>query len=90
MKEERLSREGNRSRSEILPNDYDYIKRIRISAGLTQKEFSSIYQIPVRTVQNWEAGKRRPPAYIVYILQRLVDYDAQMGILQKDLPFPEI
>ena len=88
MKEERLLKEEIRSKAEILPNDYDYIKSIRIAAGLTQKEFSSLYQIPIRTVQNWEGGKRRPPDYMMHILQRLIDYDVKMGILQKELPFP--
>lgn len=32
--------------------------------GMTQAEFSRLFEIPVRTVQDWDAGRRNPPAYV--------------------------
>ena len=40
------------------------IKEARISANLTQKQMSDLFDIPLRTIENWETGKRTPPAYV--------------------------
>ena len=34
----------------------DEIKKMREEAGMTQKAFSDFFGIPVRTLQDWEAG----------------------------------
>lgn len=44
------------------------IKIIRKEAGMTQKMFSDFFGIPVRTLQDWEAGLRKPPGYVVRLL----------------------
>ena len=44
------------------------IHEMRTMLGDTQSEFSTRYNIPFRTVQNWEAGVRRPPAYMLELL----------------------
>lgn len=40
------------------------IKEARIKSGLTQKEAADKLKVPVRTLQNWEEGKRRPTKYL--------------------------
>lgn len=40
------------------------IREARIAAGLTQAEMSRIFEIPTRTIEHWEAGTRKPPAYV--------------------------
>lgn len=40
------------------------IKEARQAAGLTQKEMSVRFEIPKRTIENWETGERKPPAYV--------------------------
>lgn len=40
------------------------IKAAREAAGLTQAEMSEIFEIPKRTIGNWETGDRKPPAYV--------------------------
>ncbi|EJP32486.1 DNA-binding helix-turn-helix protein [Selenomonas sp. FOBRC9] len=51
------------------------IKEARQAAGLTQKGMSELLFIPLRTIENWESGKRNPPLWaenlIVEKLQRL-------------------
>ncbi|MDE1148768.1 MAG: helix-turn-helix domain-containing protein [Azospirillaceae bacterium] len=37
-------------------------KRIRRSLGLSQEDFSIRYHIPLRTLQEWEQGRREPDA----------------------------
>lgn len=44
------------------------IKDIRTAAGLTQRAFSALLHIPLRTVENWEAGVRQPPQYVVELI----------------------
>ena len=71
------------------------IRELRLQLGDTQSEFAQRYNIPFRTIQNWEAGVRKPPEYITQLLEARVmadlvnrktallpKYDAQ----KKDLP----
>ena len=39
------------------------IKEARQSVGLTQKRMSELLLIPLRTIENWESGKRNPPLW---------------------------
>ena len=51
------------------------IREMRTALGDTQSEFAVRYNIPFRTVQNWEAGVRTPPEYIVDLLKQRVGAD---------------
>ena len=46
----------------------DKFKAARKVAGLTQEACAARLGVPVRTIENWEAGSRTPPDYV----QRLV------------------
>ena len=48
------------------------IREMRRRLGNTQSEFAARYNIPFRTVQNWETGTRKPPEYIVSLLEHRV------------------
>jgi DNA-binding transcriptional regulator YiaG len=37
--------------------------------GLTQTGLSKRFGIPLRTVQDWCAGRRTPPPYVITLLQ---------------------
>lgn len=52
------------------------IRQMRNCLGDTQSEFAARYHIPFRTVQNWEAGVRTPPQYIMDLLEEHVRADA--------------
>ena len=45
------------------------IKELRESAGMTQKEFGEYLNIPVRTIQDWERGRRNPPGYVKELIK---------------------
>ena len=51
------------------------IREMRKNLGNTQSEFAERYKIPFRTVQNWEAGMRTPPGYILDLLENKVRTD---------------
>ena len=44
------------------------ILEARQEAGLTQKEVFELIGVPVRTLQNWEAGIRICPQYVENLL----------------------
>jgi len=39
------------------------IKEMRINAGLSRAEMSRRLEIPVRTIEEWESGRRTPPVW---------------------------
>ena len=51
------------------------LKAIRKKTGLTQAEFAKRYNIPKRTVENWETEVTVPPRYVVELLKWAVDAD---------------
>lgn len=51
------------------------IREMRAQFGDTQSEFSARYNIPFRTVQNWESGVRKPPEYIMNLLESRIQAD---------------
>lgn len=51
------------------------IRELRERLGATQREFALRYHIPFRTVQNWETGIRKPPEYIIELLEMRVRED---------------
>lgn len=51
------------------------IREMRTQLGVTQSEFASRYNIPFRTIQNWETGLRTPPKYITDLLEKRVKDD---------------
>jgi putative transcriptional regulator len=51
------------------------VKELRKLTGLSQTAFGEKYDIPMRTIQNWENGVRVPPNYILKLLERVVKED---------------
>ena len=50
------------------------IKELRNMCGLSRKEFcSEYYNIPLRTLEDWEGGRRTPAPYYVHLLARCVE-----------------
>ena len=55
------------------------IKELRESTGMNRKEFCKYFQIPYRTVTEWELDNRRAPEYVL----RLLEYYIQNEGLAK-------
>ena len=56
------------------------IKALRESTGMNRKEFCEYFQIPYRTVTEWERDNRHAPEYVL----RLLEYYIRMEKLQKE------
>lgn len=53
------------------------IKEMRLLLQVSRTEFSRQYHIPLRTLEDWENGKRNPPNYVLELLERVVKEDAE-------------
>jgi len=51
------------------------IKEIRSITGLSQARFGEKYNIPKVTIEKWESDCRKPPSYVVELLERAVRLD---------------
>ena len=45
------------------------IKELRESTGMNRKEFCKYFQIPYRTVTEWELDNRHAPEYVLRLLE---------------------
>lgn len=62
-----------------MNNDF---KNARLAAGLTQQQMADLFQIPKRTIENWETGQRKPPEYVkILILEKLQRLATEPGKL---------
>ena len=56
------------------------IKEARKAAKLTQSQMSEAFDIPLRTIEDWEAGKRTPPTYVQkLIIEKLERIRTEQG-----------
>ena len=46
------------------------IKQLRESTGLSQDKFAALVHIPSGTIRNWEQGVRKPPEYILFLIEQ--------------------
>lgn len=45
------------------------IKELRKATGMTQKAFGEYFNIPHRTIQNWEGGQSVCPVYLLELIE---------------------
>ena len=58
-------------------------ERIRKILGISRAEFSRRYGIPTRTLEEWDAGRRTPPEYVVSLLERCVREDKLKELVEE-------
>lgn len=49
------------------------IQEIRKRSGLSQTQFSYLLGIPVKTIQNWEQGRTKPPVWILELIEKRIE-----------------
>ena len=50
-------------------NNMKDVRTLRFQTGLSQAAFAARYNIPLRTIEDWESNKRTPPAYVIELLE---------------------
>ena len=53
-------------------NEKTVIAEICEAYGIGQTELAKRFEIPLRTVQDWHAGRRTPPDYVVKMIVKLL------------------
>ena len=76
-------------REKEIQNQIDTMKEIRKKAGLNRREFSEYMGIPIRTLEEWEAGRRKMPDYVLRLIVYKIEteeYFKEKGIqkMKKD------
>ena len=66
--------EKGMEKKEQLEKQVNKLKKIREDLGMNRTEFSRYIGIPLRTLEEWEAGRRQMPDYVL----RLIDYYTKM------------
>ena len=39
------------------------IKEARMALGMSRAEMHRVFEIPIRTIENWESGANKPPVW---------------------------
>ena len=63
-----MSGEGDMEKKEQLENQIRRLKQIREDLGMNRTEFSLYMEIPLRTLEEWEAGRRKMPDYVLRLI----------------------
>ena len=58
------------------------IKELRRQTNLTQTQFGELFGIPMRTIQEWEGGSRKPPEYVINMIEELL---YRRGLINKEI-----
>ena len=45
------------------------IKELRQATGMSQSQFAKYFNIPIRTIQDWEQGKRKCVPYLLKLIE---------------------
>jgi len=61
------------------------ITEIRQLSNLNKTDFAKRYNIPYRTLQDWESGRRECPIYVAELLEKAVRADYKGEIKMKRL-----
>lgn len=54
-------------------------KELRQSSGMNQTEFGKYFNIPRRTVQNWELGTNKCPEYLLDLMADKLNNEKEKG-----------
>lgn len=55
------------------------IRAIRAGTGLSQAAFGAALHIPRRTIEEWEAGDRKCPPYVIELIAYRVQHDDSLA-----------
>lgn len=50
-----------------------FLKKIRQEFNLTQRQISDKFEIPIGTYEHWEMGIRKPPIYVVKMIEFILN-----------------
>lgn len=63
----------------------EQLKKAIDDTGMTQKAFAEYFRIPVRTLQDWLAGKRKMPDYLLRLMIYKLEIENMVEGLSEEL-----
>lgn len=71
--------------TDLDDNGYNRVKALRSKSGMSQSQMADFFDIPVRTLQGWEAGKiRGPKHYVMSMMERLMAVRVRDEFLEEE------
>lgn len=68
-----------------MERKYDIeIKNLREETGMNRTEFCEYFNIPYRTVQDWESGRRVMPEYVLRLLEYRIRTEKILKSMKED------
>lgn len=55
------------------------IQELRNKTKLSQTQFAKRFNIPVATLRDWEQGRRKPPNYVIEMINKILSLENQEG-----------
>ena len=65
----------------------DMIIELRDKTGMRRREFAEYFDIPYRTVQDWELGNRKIPEYLLRLMEDKIRMEKM--IKEKGITVPD-
>lgn len=65
------------------------IRYLRVKTGMSRAKFYEAFGVPERTLEDWESGRRTPPAYVAKMLEKQVDDYCNKNTKEVDKYFTE-
>ena len=75
------------SKRKELQNQVDCLYELRRETGMTRIAFSEYMDIPLRNLEEWEAGRRKMPDYLLRLLAYYIRTEkvmAQKEVVMED------
>lgn len=69
----------------IFMTQSEILEAAKLQSGITQKEFAEYFGILYRTVQDWFAGRRNMPQYVVRLMIYKLEMEKKVQGLSKEL-----
>lgn len=51
------------------------LKQLRQTTNMSQAKFANKFHIPISTYEQWEMGMRKPPVYIIEMIETILTYE---------------
>ena len=81
MAKEDKSKNTSKKKDHEISGAAEIIRRLRESTGENRIQFAEHVGIPVRTIDDWENGRRVPPDYI----PRMIAYQLELEKLKAEI-----
>ena len=59
------------------------VRALRKSTGMSQNEFANRFNIPVRTLQQWEQELQKPPEYVLKMMEKILKTENEGAALSS-------